>query len=491
MRNFNESLWKINTPIEKNPGYQIQEFVIGKIRALGLGHRNRLPSQRCFAKLNHVSVTTVKRAYQTLMATGWIETAPGLGTFVGRDACKDKQVYADRGFIEHMPIALAPPDSYQPAAPKGRQTFMTIGIDTLSPAFIPLAALGRYMRYYQKKYEKATQIQQVNDLLGLDFREAIRKYFNDTRGFRINAGCIDVLYSRAASLKHVLTLLLPRGEEVINTSAQDIELYNALDQLGTKQHLLDSLHPDFPGNLEEIVRNNPIKVLHLRPQCSYPECNTLSPATCTRILELAKKYRFYIIEEDDYHEFWYEQVPYRPLSAYDHEGHVIYMGVLSQLSTYMINTRVVCACREFVDRSKAMPRETYAYRNLIEEKAIAEMLRSGQLWNDVKKALFAKKIDKSKLEFALNSLIGDLLEVSMSSCGLSLWIKFPDTIDLHKAMRSLSEGNIKVPYNPGVSLPDQSCPYMRLGFGTFDSDEAVNAARLLLMILKNASEGSL
>lgn len=491
MRNFNESLWKINTPIEKNPGYQLQEFIISKIRSLGLTHRSWLPSQRCFAKLNHVSVTTVKRAYLTLMATGWIETVPGLGTFVGRDASTNKQVYSDKGFIERMPIALPSSDARQCTAPKIRQTFMTIGIDTLSPAFTPLTALAKHMKYYQKKYEKATQIQQVNDLLGLDFREAIRKYFNDTRGFRINAGCIDVLYSRATSLEHVLTLLLPPGGEVINTSPQDVELCKALDQLTAKQHPLDSLHPDFLMNLEEIVKNNPIKVLHLRPQCGYPECNTLSPATCVRILDLAKKYQFYIIEEDDYHEFWFEQVPYKPLATYDHEGYVIYMGVLSQLSTYMINTRVLCACNEFIDLSKAVPRKTYSHRNLIEEKAIAEMLGSGQLWYYVKLALFAKKVDKSKLEFALDSVIGDLLEVSISSCGLSLWIKFPDSVNLHEAMRSLSEGDIEVPYNPGVSVPDQNCHYMRLGFGTFDSDEAVNAARLLLMILKNASEGLL
>jgi GntR family transcriptional regulator/MocR family aminotransferase len=485
MKNFNLLWWKIKEPLDRNPGYQLQEFIIHNITSIGLGEGEKLPSQRDFATLNKVNVKTVKRVYLTLTATGWIRSVPGSGTFVARESARQKQNLISKGFVEQLPVALPKPVDARSGNSAIRQNFMTVGVDTLGPAFFPLASLLKHMKYYQRKYGTATQIQQVTDLLGLEFREAVRKYFKDIYAFRLDPGTIDISFGRAGSLKHILALLLVNGDEMINTTPQDLVLAEVLGELEVNQHSLNSSDPDFIANLETLLQTTSIKVLYVRSQCSYPEGTFLTAETCTKILELAKEYHFYILEEDEYHEFWYKELPHKPLARYDHEGHVIYMGVLSQLSVYMRNTMVICACKEFIDLFRAAPKNTYSYRNLIEEKAITDMLGSGELWRRVKIANEVKAEERTKLIFALDGILGDFSQIGRSSSGLSLWIIFPETVNLQDEMQFLGRRKVEVPFDPSAKVPDVQCHHMRLGFGTFNEDEALAAAKLLRKRFEN------
>jgi GntR family transcriptional regulator/MocR family aminotransferase len=489
MKNFNLLVWKIDGMLERNPGYQLQEFITHIIVSTGLSNGDPLPSQRKFAALNDISVKTVKRVYFQLASTGWIRTVPGSGTFVDRETDQQKRDLECAGFTRRLPVPLPHRVFESDGNPATHVNFLTVGIDTLGPAFSPIGSLMKHMKYYQKKYETATQMQQVNDLLGSEYREAIRKYFKHTRAFRIDPGTIDISFGRLASLKHILTLLLDKGDIIVNTASQDAGLGQVLHELEVDDHHLSTTQPDFIANLETLLQANPIKVLYLRPQWGYPEGNNLPAEDCIKILALAKKYHFYILEEDVYHEFWYEDKPYRPLAAYDHEGHVIYMGVLSQLSVYMLNTMVICASQEFIDLFRSVPKDTYSYRNLIEEKAITDMLDSGDLWKLVSKARHTKALEKERLEFILQGYLGSFLRIGPSSSGLCLWIIFPESVNLQAAMEYLGQRNVEVPFLPSAVMPNIICYYMRLGFGTFNEDEALNAAMLLKAMFENFNKG--
>lgn len=489
MKNFDLSVWKMQGPRDKNPGFQFQELFVQNIISLGLGQEEKLPSQRVLARLNGVSLKTIQRVYSTLTATGWIKTVPGSGTFVARESEWQKQNLLSKGFATQLPLSLPERPNARSAEPAIPQNFITIGIDTLSPAFYPLTSLVRSMKYYQKKYKTATQIQQVTDLLGLEFREAIRNYFQDMYAFRLDPGTLDFSFDRAATLKYILALLLAEGDEMITTALQDPALAQVIRELGISQQSLNSSDPDFMARLEATLKTSSAKVLYIRPQCSYPEGHNLSAEDCAKIVELAKTYHFYILEEDEYHEFWYDDRPFKPLARHDHEGHVIYLAVLSQLSVYMRNTMVVCACREFIELFRSGPKKSYIFRNLIEEKAIAEMLKSGDIWRHAKIARAAKTEEQARLIFTLTSILGNFCEIRPSSSGLSLWLVFQETVNLMEEMQFLGGQNIGVPFDPGAKVPDTPCHYMRLGFGTFNEDEVIGPARLLRRRFEIINEG--
>jgi len=486
MNNFNSSLWKITGPIEKKPGKQLLEFISRKILDGGLTEDDKLPSQREFATLNNLNVNTVKRVYNQLNAHGWIQAKPGRGTFVSYEAEEVLRKKENKRFTQQLPIPLTGAHATVSATPVVAQDFLSIGLDLLGPSFTPFQQMSRYLRGHQNKYSRGTQYQQIRDFEALDFKESIRKYLKETRAFRLDPGYLELIFTREQALKRLLDLLLGPGAVVVNTLGQDRQLKQIFNEMEVDEHVLQITAADFITQLETLLQHTVIRLLVIRPQCSYPEGNHLDVPNSERLLALAKEYRFYILEEDPYHEFWYDQEPFRPLCNYDHEGHLIYMGVLSHLSIYMLNTYVICASKAFIDLLNGSVRQDYAFRSLIEERAVAEMLDSGEMWSLVKDVRYKKQKEKEDLEYILKSVLTEHIVIQPSSSGLSLWIIFADSLDLEQVMHMLQGDQIPVPYDPAQERPKIQVHKMRLSFGTFNRDEALDAAKILAKILKTS-----
>lgn len=480
MKRYNLLVWKINDAIDQNPSYQIQEFIIEKIKSNEIKHGDRLLSQREFSKLNHINSNTVKRAYANLAAIGWVTSVIGSGTFVSKHLHQKEVDFTHTGFPAKLPVKIEPLNVEPFKFLSVKQNFMAVGLDVLNPSFYPERVMFKYLRYHRKRYENMSQMQQVTDLHGLDFKEAIKDYLNGLRGFRLNPGSLEVIIGRKESLCRIFQMLLSSGGMVVNTASQDIVLSSALIDLNAEVHSMSTVvEQDFIEALEALLSKTKIKALYVSPQCGYPEGNVLSEDTCLHLLELAKMHGFYIVEEDNYHEFWYNRVPYKSLGAYDHNGHVIYTGCLSQLSIYMQNTRVVAASKAFIDLLAAVPTVPPSFKNLVEERAIMEMLNSGELYQLAKQARIAKERDRDNLVWGLNNYLGQYMNIPVPESGLSLWLKFPDYLNLMEAMGFLEEQDLDVPFNPGQPSNPNRVYHMRLGFGTLSMEEAQQGAKLL------------
>ena len=71
----------------------------------------------------------------------------------------------------------------------------------------------------------------------------------------------------------------------------------------------------------------------------------LSPARRLRLLDLARRQRFVIIEEDYDHEFHYDGLPFIPLASADRSGVVAYAGTFSKVLAPAIRIGYIVAPR--------------------------------------------------------------------------------------------------------------------------------------------------
>src|SRR5687768_6404906 len=76
--------------------------------------------------------------------------------------------------------------------------------------------------------------------------------------------------------------------------------------------------------LEQLIKGRPIRALYVTPHHQYPTTVTLTAGRRIALLELAKRERFAIIEDDFDHEFHYEGRPVLPLASVDRAGVVVY-----------------------------------------------------------------------------------------------------------------------------------------------------------------------
>ena len=95
--------------ISNNADKPIYEQITSQIKAMIMNGElqagDTIPSVRTLAKTLHVSVTTVRKAYEELQRDGFIETAVGRGSFV---SAQNKEFYKEqqqRLAEEHLQMA--------------------------------------------------------------------------------------------------------------------------------------------------------------------------------------------------------------------------------------------------------------------------------------------------------------------------------------------------------------------------------------------------
>src|SRR4029453_718287 len=123
--------WDLVIDIERDaalpPFLQIARALAADIQRGRLRPGDRLPGSRRLAESLHVPRNTILAALTELMAEGWLETTPGLGTFVTRAIVQPRARPFSRrlGLRTQVPAQVAyslpePPVAYrQPVLPRG------------------------------------------------------------------------------------------------------------------------------------------------------------------------------------------------------------------------------------------------------------------------------------------------------------------------------------------------------------------------------------
>ncbi|TDQ07515.1 aminotransferase class I/II-fold pyridoxal phosphate-dependent enzyme [Pedobacter metabolipauper] len=476
MRKINAQ-WKIDFPLVKNFSDKILEYFIDKIKTKEVRPGEKLPSQLAFAKLNGINVNTVKRVYFKLAALGWITTVSGSGTFVA-DRIPELDG-PDENLLTELPIKLDHAKLLKPDVVMQPQSFLSIGFDTVNPYYQPVIHNYNYLVEIKNSFLEMNSRQQLETFKSAELKKAIRYYFNVHRRFEIHRDCLHLIFGRKECLDTVFKFLLKPGSAVVNTAPKDVILSESLQYCKTNSYDLSTYDINFFEKLENLLNQKKIDLLYLRPQCSYPEGNQLKPEECSRLIKLAKKHKFYIVEEDDYHEFWYKSTPFIPLANYNHDGHVIYLGALSRLSEYMSNTRVVIAAAEFIALLDQNLLRINPYRSILEEKAITKMIYNGDLWLCVRQARAAKKKDRDNIAIELEHYVGNYAKVNKPDCGLSFWFRFPAYCSVNEVVEYLKEHGMDMPIIPNADIPDVDIYYLRFGFGTVNLKSLEEALKLV------------
>lgn len=419
-----------------------------------------------------LSKTSVHRIYNRLSDNGWVNMIHGSGTYVSSCFPNYQLLYPSDLAVKSLPLSLGSPAESMVQKECDFHDFATIGFDTPGPYYIN--GLLRHIRYkeFAADYENMNQKSRIKCIQGVAYKAAILEYLNSKRNFMINADGLEVIIGRNESLQSVFNALLRSDDVVVNTSPKDQLLCSILKSYPSLDIYNINLDDYFLQNLKKLLVHKKIKVLHIRPQCSHADNYSLDPGICTELLLLAKEHGFYILEEDDYHEFWFETRPFVPLVRQDHNGHVIYCGAFSLLSTYLQQTRTIVAAEDFIKLLKSNPLPINQFRNVAMEMAIVNLLNGNNLWQMIKKMQSDMKNNRFKSWFLISNTISEFVKVEQTPSGLSYWLVCPSDEWLKRSLLHLKEEGFEVPYFPYSQSPGAGVHIVKLGFGTWNPEEA-------------------
>lgn len=449
----------------------LSRAIIAEIERGRLKPGDPLPGTRALSKTLALNRNTVDAAYHELIMQGWLVTEASRGTFVARDL-------PDLGRERRR---TGPLDLVDTKSVDRRRRSLSLSDGLPDPRLAPTIALGRAFRralmspsFFSGSY---------GDPRGSPIlREALAHYLKDERGLTVRAE--DMLISRGSQMALFLAasaLAKPDMAIAVETPGYPLA-WTAFRSAGAR---VIGVPVDQGGidldALERLARREKhLKAVYVTPHHQYPTTVTLGAGRRLRLLDLARRYRLTVIEDDYDHEYRFDGRPVLPLAARTTpDVPVIYLGSLSKLLAPGIRVGYAIAppaiLRRMADRREAIDRQG----DIPLEVALAQLIADGTLRRHAHKARRVYHARRDHLAELLIKRFSDVSEFVRPAGGLAIWFQLKSGLSAETwATKAAGLGLKLLPglhFTLNAARPPEA---FRLGFATLNEDELTKAVKL-------------
>ncbi|MDD4885461.1 MAG: PLP-dependent aminotransferase family protein [Thiomonas sp.] len=364
---------------------QLSAQYAARIRNRLLPPGSRLPSVRDCARHHSLSTQTVVAAYDRLQAQGLVEARPQRGYFV-RALQDDLPASSRRGGADAASPLAAPTHAtalvrgmfHQMGAGSGVSLRGAPGSGVLPAQWLESPALGAVLR----RVARAGELEQASLHYGHPMgdpllREALSRQL---AALSLRAPPQQILATSGASqaLDLVLRALTRPGDAVLVESPGWAMQFAQMAHHGLKL-LPVPRGPDGPDldTLEQLARVHAPRLFICVSVLHNPTGQSLSAASAHRVLQLAQRYGFQVVEDDVYAALAEASSP--RMSVLDQLEHTIYLSGFSKILAPGWRVGFVAAAPAIIDRLIDQKLLAVLTTPALTERALAHLLEQGQL----------------------------------------------------------------------------------------------------------------
>ncbi|MCE7990668.1 MAG: PLP-dependent aminotransferase family protein [Roseivirga sp.] len=466
---------------------QICNEFIKEISAGTIASGLKLPGSRKLSELLEVNRRTIISAYEELEAQGWLEVKPNQGAFVsskipithGRPLAggvlydhKEQSVFDlnDKlDFLEHY----RPPDAAKPE--------LVIDAGYPDVRLAPLRALTRHMNGIING-KRSVKLLDYSDNFNGDpvLREEVVNYLAETRSINVSVDNIMITRGSLMAFFNIFQVLLKRDDRVI---VGDVSFRVANDIIRIAGGNLVKVPMDEDGidvnAIEEACEEGPVRAVFIMPHHHNPTTVSLCAERRMKLLMLAEKYRFAIIEDDYDYDFHYNSSPVLPMASSDRSGSVIYVGSLSKTVAPGLRTGFIVAPTNFVKELSRLSRFIDCHGNMAQERAIAMLFEEGEIRRHMKKALKAYRVRRDLFCKLLKEKLGELVSFKVPDGGLAVWTTFHDSINLDQLRETTLKKGLLISKSVFSDAEGNRLNAIRMGFASLNEKETERAMDIL------------
>ena len=477
--------WAFPLELEPKDGVplfvRIFEAICLDVRRGRLHPGQRLPGSRSLAQSLGVHRSTVVSAYAELDAQGWIATRPGGGTYIAAvlpEGSARPRLGVRTGIARHTGYLVEPapvPTTPIPSLPRGVLALWG-GIPDLR--LVPVELLGRAYRRVLKRHGH-TLLGYTPESAGYPaLRAAIADLVASARALPADADSVFITRGSQMALDLVARSLLRPGDVVAVEALCYRSAVSTFQRAGAELLAIpvdrEGLHVDA---LATLLRKTTVRAVYVTPHHQYPTTVMLSPSRRLALLELARRERFAIIEDDYDQEFHYDGRPLAPLASTDASGSVIYVGTLAKILAPGLRLGFVVAPRPLLERMTEERILVDRQGDTVLECAVAELLEDGDIQRHVRRTRRVYQARRDALCDLVESQLGGVLSYQRPAGGLALWASTDPRIDLELWQRRALERGVHFQIGKQFSLDGSRVPAIRLGYALLDERELRSAIR--------------
>jgi len=421
---------------------KVYDYVLHRIERKEWKEHEKIPSVRQLACEMNVHRLTVLKAYQLLKQHDKVYVKDKAGYFVQSNVMNNLE-YLDldnpivSAYVQknHLSEIHQSPVSYH---------FSQALID---PNLLPNHYFSDYVKKVFDLYPKilATYSTVQGDL---ELRETLTQYFISQYKTHFHTDDLLITSGSQQAIHLIAQTFIKPGDVVLferPSYSAAIEIFRAQGA----QIVTVDIHPD-GYDLEQVeyfIKQYKPLLFYLNPTFHNPTGYTVSVEQRKKLVELAEQYRFLIIEDDAYHDIYFDHAPPPPIYTYDTAGTVIYIrSFCKYISPGLRIAAVICPS----SLMKALLTVKSLADNgspLLNQKIFLHYFSSLRLQQHLEKIRIALQIRKEIMEEEL--AVTDWKWISPNG-GLNLWVKLPDTLPTELLLSKSIEQSISF-------VPGQVC----------------------------------
>jgi 2-aminoadipate transaminase len=246
---------------------------------------------------------------------------------------------------------------------------------------------------------------------------------------------------------------------------------------------------DLEEKLEEHRKSgNPIKMVYTVPTFQNPTGVTMPVDRRKRLVELAREYDCFIIEDNPYGELRYSGEPVELILALDPPkddyGYTIYLGTFSKTVSPGFRVGWIVGQKNLIQKVVVAKQSLDLCTNVFSQAIIADFLNQN-LMDPHKENI--KKLYKHKRDLMMDSMqkyLPEQVEWTQPEGGLFLWVTLPEGMDSRDLLKKAIEK--KVAFVPGNSFSTDGniLNSMRLNFSNASDENIVEGIKRLGEVIK-------
>jgi len=325
------------------------------------------------------------------------------------------------------------------------------------------------------------------DLAGTEsLREVLVGYLSETRGTNVRPENIMITRGAQMAIYLAAALLIQPGDNVL-VGEPNYFMANAIfKQLGAQ---LVTVPVDDQGidtdKVEAVLKKKKIRMLYIIPHHHHPTTVSLHPERRMRLLEIIRKYKLAVLEDDYDYSFHYSSAPILPLASTNHDGCVIYIGSATKLLAPSIRIGFMVAPKPFIDQAAKWRRLIDIRGDNIMETALANLIRNGDIGRHIKKSNKIYHHRRDLLCELLEERLKDVVTFRKPTGGMAVWAQFNKRFPL-SAIATKAAG-MGLFMNDGSFFNNPKINYnaIRFGFASLNESEMERIFEILRKAIKD------
>jgi len=315
-----------------------------------------------------------------------------------------------------------------------------------------------------------------------ELRAALGEYLGRVRGVRIDPERIVITQGFTQALDLLCRVLRDRGATTLTfeTPSQP----NPWTTVAAAGLRLEAAPVDDQGLITDRLAGAVGDAILVGPAHQFPTGSVMAPARRAALVAWAKQRDRLIIEDDYDAEFRYDRLAVGAVQGLD-PGRVVHVGTASKTLAPGIRLGWMSLPADLVDEVKAAKSAVDAGSPVLEQLAMAELLKRGDYDRHVARA---RGVYRRRRDSLVNSIARRLpgLRLDGAAAGLHVLLRLPDAVDDIAVAHAAEARGVRVEALSPMSLVAAPERGLVLGYSRLPAERIDGAVEVLAEILREA-----